>query len=108
MVRGKSFWWSLPQLKFGQPAATALYPLLGVERAKTACSARRPVLIIDPRYSGGIAQLVERLVRNEKARGSNPLTSTTLILNGLQGGTGSVTMPFHHQCGFVVNKFKDA
>jgi hypothetical protein len=27
--------------------------------------------------SGGIAQLVERLVRNEKARGSNPLTSTT-------------------------------
>ena len=27
------------------------------------------------RLSGGIAQLVERLVRNEKARGSNPLTS---------------------------------
>ncbi len=27
--------------------------------------------------SGGIAQLVERLVRNEKVRGSNPLTSTT-------------------------------
>ncbi len=26
---------------------------------------------------GGIAQLVERLVRNEKVRGSNPLTSTT-------------------------------
>ena len=26
--------------------------------------------------SGGIAQLVERLVRNEKARGSNPLTSS--------------------------------
>src|SRR5882762_4584307 len=26
---------------------------------------------------GGIAQLVERLVRNEKARGSNPLTSTS-------------------------------
>ena len=25
--------------------------------------------------SGGIAQLVERLVRNEKVRGSNPLTS---------------------------------
>jgi hypothetical protein len=25
--------------------------------------------------TGGIAQLVERLVRNEKARGSNPLTS---------------------------------
>ena len=27
------------------------------------------------RCLGGIAQLVERLVRNEKARGSNPLTS---------------------------------
>jgi hypothetical protein len=27
---------------------------------------------------GGIAQLVERLVRNEKARGSNPLTSTPI------------------------------
>ena len=26
---------------------------------------------------GGIAQLVERLVRNEKARGSNPLTSSS-------------------------------
>ncbi len=26
---------------------------------------------------GGLAQLVERLVRNEKARGSNPLTSTS-------------------------------
>ena len=29
-------------------------------------------------FPGGIAQLVERLVRNEKARGSNPLTSTFL------------------------------
>ena len=28
------------------------------------------------RLRGGIAQLVERLVRNEKVRGSNPLTST--------------------------------
>ena len=27
---------------------------------------------------GGIAQLVERLVRNEKVRGSNPLTSLDL------------------------------
>ena len=30
--------------------------------------------------SGGIAQLVERLVRNEKVRGSNPLTSTKFRL----------------------------
>jgi hypothetical protein len=30
------------------------------------------------RSFGGIAQLVERLVRNEKARGSNPLTSTPI------------------------------
>src|SRR6059058_5265502 len=32
---------------------------------------------------GGIAQLVERLVRNEKARGSNPLTSS---LRSRRGG----------------------
>jgi hypothetical protein len=38
-------------------------------------------------FNGGIAQLVERLVRNEKARGSNPLTSNLtiniLIISGL-------------------------
>ena len=32
--------------------------------------------------NGGIAQLVERLVRNEKARGSNPLTSSPERLRG--------------------------
>ena len=32
---------------------------------------------------GGIAQLVERLVRNEKARGSNPLTSNSLVMSDL-------------------------
>ena len=31
---------------------------------------------------GGIAQLVERLVRNEKARGSNPLTSSLRFERG--------------------------
>ena len=30
-------------------------------------------------FAGGIAQLVERLVRNEKVRGSNPLTSTNFV-----------------------------
>ena len=35
----------------------------------------RGVLIFVRRIAVGIAQLVERLVRNEKARGSNPLTS---------------------------------
>ena len=29
-------------------------------------------------WEGAIAQLVERLVRNEKVRGSTPLSSTTL------------------------------
>ena len=29
---------------------------------------------------GGLAQLVERLVRNEKVRGSNPLSSTLLVV----------------------------
>ena len=37
---------------------------------------------------GGIAQLVERLVRNEKVRGSNPLTST----DSGKGGKGQVEM----------------
>src|ERR1700719_49952 len=31
----------------------------------------------DDKGTGGIAQLVERLVRNEKVRGSTPLTSTS-------------------------------
>ena len=30
---------------------------------------------------GAVAQLVARLVRNEKARGSNPLSSTTLVVS---------------------------
>src|SRR6202171_1023465 len=40
-----------------------------------------PILVVRPlrlKDFGGIAQLVERLVRNEKVRGSNPLTSTIL------------------------------
>ena len=32
-------------------------------------------ILVSIRVLGGIAQLVERLVRNEKVRGSNPLTS---------------------------------
>ncbi len=34
----------------------------------------KPFIVRD---SGDLAQLVERLVRNEKVRGSNPLISTT-------------------------------
>ena len=30
---------------------------------------------------GAVAQLVARLVRNEKARGSNPLSSTTFVVS---------------------------
>jgi hypothetical protein len=45
-------------------------------------------VISTPRPScGGIAQLVERLVRNEKVRGSNPLTSTN---SGLVRGHSSI------------------
>ena len=41
--------------------------------------------------SGAIAQLVERLVRNEKVRGSNPLSSTPFFgfigaVKGVAGG----------------------
>ena len=38
---------------------------------------KRLLRVIIPAPVGGIAQLVERLVRNEKVRGSNPLTSTS-------------------------------
>ena len=41
-----------------------------------------PVQVIGNQVSGGIAQLVERLVRNEKVSGSNPLTSTKLFNEG--------------------------
>ena len=37
-----------------------------------------PVKISRQKDFGGIAQLVERVVRNDEARGSNPLTSTNL------------------------------
>jgi hypothetical protein len=37
------------------------------------------------------------LVRNEKARGSNPLTSTALIVNDLQKRTGQVTTLGYHK-----------
>ena len=50
---------------------------------KTACSAGSPVLIIGLDL-GGIAQLVERLVRNEKVRGSNPLTSISFSKSNLR------------------------
>jgi hypothetical protein len=45
---------------------------------KSVCKGNfRPAVPIRFSYvNGGIAQLVERLVRNEKARGSNPLTSS--------------------------------
>jgi hypothetical protein len=36
----------------------------------------RHAMVFSVGRPGGIAQLVERLVRNEKARGSNPLTSS--------------------------------
>src|SRR5437660_711545 len=49
-----------------------------------ACAAFASIVspTIDCRSCGGIGQLVERLVRNEKARGSNPLTSKA---EGLEG-----------------------
>jgi hypothetical protein len=40
---------------------------------------------------GGIAQLVERLVRNEKARGSNPLTSSPESFLGCSEGGALLT-----------------
>ncbi len=48
----------------------------------------KPVVIGFVRNKGGgIAQLVERRVRNAKARGSNPLTSTITTKKGLPEGS---------------------
>ena len=41
-------------------------------------------VVVSSSFPGGIAQLVERRVRNAKARGSNPLTSTMLRPVGLR------------------------
>ena len=67
----------------------ALRTVFGVTRHGTADRLRsfhllrNPLLAIVPaRWRGGIAQLVERLVRNEKARGSNPLTSSPESFRG--------------------------
>ena len=74
--RGKSFGHRSSQL------ASIEFFVVEVRRrnlAKTACRATGLALVIRPQNVGGIAQLVERLVRNEKARGSNPLTSILCI-----------------------------
>ncbi len=46
------------------------FPLAASQQQRIICSGHS---------SGGIAQLVERLVRNEKVSGSNPLTSTKFL-----------------------------
>jgi hypothetical protein len=60
-----------------RPAASAL-PLCKEGGQSSCCHIYSSVSQLD----GGIAQLVERLVRNEKARGSNPLTSIPKSLTG--------------------------
>ena len=59
--------------------AFAVNFLLGIIISLTLKIADKLVSVRDYKRFGGIAQLVERLVRNEKARGSNPLTSTTPV-----------------------------
>ena len=55
-------------------------------------------------FRGGIAQLVERLVRNEKARGSNPLTSSPESFRGCRavrrcGDRRRTPLTSIYQCG---------
>ena len=54
-------------------------------RGESRCFPTRAwlVLLFRP-HQGAVAQLVARLVRNEKARGSNPLSSTTDTLSDLR------------------------
>ena len=42
----------------------------------------------DPQDFGALAQLVERLVRNEKVSGSNPLCSTPFGRSGVRSSLG--------------------
>jgi hypothetical protein len=68
--------------------AFAVNFLLGIIISLTLKIADKLVSVRDYKRFGGIAQLVERLVRNEKARGSNPLTSNFRVFQ-----KGLVTMP---------------
>jgi hypothetical protein len=62
--------------------------------SRTTCTNYRSLI-------GGIAQLVERLVRNEKVRGSNPLTSISLITKDLQKIESQLTTPAYNMCQSV-------
>ncbi len=63
-------------LTSGAPCSDwTLRPTVGVTKGLNPPGPRRKVHVL-PGF-GGIAQLVERLVRNEKAWGSNPHTSTS-------------------------------
>ena len=53
---------------------------------------------------GGMAQLVERLVRNEEASGSNPLTSTKRNLNRTTCGDLGFSF-FTHKYKIILRTF---
>src|SRR3954469_5993003 len=65
--------------------------LAGIPALGSIGYAGRPGVIV-PSHQGAVAQLVARLVRNEKVRGSNPLSST----NGRETGHAfrPVSLPF--------------
>jgi hypothetical protein len=65
----------LPPIPFSAPPNLVSRVSRRVGRRFSLAQSCSPSIIPFAGY-GGIAQLVERLVRNEKARGSNPLTSS--------------------------------
>ena len=56
-----------------EPTAAAFF-------CQAFCLPWRNFILKSPALAGVVAQLVERLVRNEKVRGSNPLGSTSFVI----------------------------
>jgi hypothetical protein len=76
--------WGVPSMSAGRSSATPLRKQLaaslrgGAEHRSTIGDWRWWARLLNWNYSGRVAQLGERLVRNEEAAGSSPATSTNL------------------------------
>src|SRR6266853_4584508 len=79
--------YAIAPAKFEGEFRGLVFPLLR-DNSKSGCSlfseslAEKSFRHDNLPFFGGIAQLVERLVRNEKVRGSNPLTSSLRASSG--------------------------
>jgi hypothetical protein len=75
-------------------------------RPLAAILAQRQLLLP---FGGAVAQLGERLVRNEEVRGSNPLGSTTYRQNPqFNWASGGIKFSYHTCCPTIGNCIKTA